>query len=293
MAETVDRISCKAYAKINLCLRVLGKRPDGYHDIFSLMQAIDLCDDISFKRIDEEAIKIKCNDPDVPTGDDNLIARAFLAMKRKYSLSGGLDVRLHKRIPAGAGLGGGSSDCAAAIRAVDEIFQLSLTSSEMVQIGASLGSDVPFFFSSGSAVVTGRGDIVRNIKLPLSYFILLVVPKIHISTKAIYSKLKMNLTKKSSANRLKLYQDKIDMAKMKGLAGNDFQDIVFHGYPEVRKVKDSLSGWGLTNISISGTGSAVFAVAPKKEIEGCAIPELKNRGDWQVFITQPILLIGT
>jgi 4-diphosphocytidyl-2-C-methyl-D-erythritol kinase len=289
---TVKQIELTAPAKINLCLRVLGKRPDGYHEILSIMQAVDLCDEISFALVEGDDISIECNDPEIPTGADNLISRAFHAMKDRYSFAGGLKVKLLKRIPSGSGLGGGSSDCAAAIRAANKIFGTRLSRRDMSQLGAELGSDVPFFLSSGSAIVRGRGEIVEDVELPLDYGVLIVVPNVAISTDEVYSRLRLGLTKGNTPDTLKVSRGKYGLADLTALIGNDLEQVVCECCPEVGTIKEGLSARGLEHVSMSGSGSAVFAVVPVRWVEERIGIIGKKWGGWKVFAARPIRLIG-
>lgn len=292
MAEAVNSLETKAPAKINLCLRILGKRSDGFHDIFSVMQAVDLFDEISFDRTENIGITIDCDDPGVPLGDDNLIARAYHLMKDRYSLTEGLRVELRKRIPTGSGLGGGSSDCATAIRAIDSLFTLSLHESEMSEIGALLGSDVPFFFSSGSAVAEGRGEIIHNIEIKPDFFAVIVVPNVHISTRDTYSRLRLDLTNGNIRGRFTINQDSLGFSELMGLLGNDLEEVVVRDCPEVRRVRDDLAACGLENVSMSGSGSAVFALAPVRRVEEYKRIVRSKWGGWKVFVVYPIRLTG-
>jgi 4-diphosphocytidyl-2-C-methyl-D-erythritol kinase len=292
MVEIVDQVECEAPAKINLCLKVLGKRADGFHEIFSVMQAVDLYDEISFTRTSGDDIFVECNDPEIPTGSDNLISRAFQIMKDRYSFVGGVRVRLRKRIPPGSGLGGGSSNCAAAIRALDRIFCLGLTSQEMSQIGATIGSDVPFFFSSGTAFVTGRGEIVEDINLSLEYSVLIVIPDVSISTHDVYSNLKLGLTRRNIRDKLKMDWDNSCLTDLLGLLSNDLEEVVLQSCPEVRSIRKWLTARGFEHVSMSGSGSAVFAIAPVRWVEKYKRTDQSKWGDWKVFAVQPILLTG-
>jgi 4-diphosphocytidyl-2-C-methyl-D-erythritol kinase len=292
MAGIVDQVECEAPAKINLCLKVLGKRADGFHEIFSVIQAVDLYDEISFALTSGNDISIECNDPNIPTGADNLISRAFQIMKDRYSFDGGVRVRLLKRIPPGSGLGGGSSNCASAIRALDRIFSLGLTSQEMSRIGATIGSDVPFFFSSGSAIVTGRGEIVENIDLPLGYSVLIVIPDVPISTHDVYSNLKLGLTRRNIGDRLRKDWDNSCLTDLVGLLSNDLEEVVLQSCPEVRSIRKWLTARGFEHVSMSGSGSAVFAIVPVRWVEEYKRADQSKWGDWKVLAVQPIRLTG-
>lgn len=292
MSEALGQIDCKAPAKINILLKVLGKRPDGFHEIYSIMQAVNLFDDLSFTRIGEQVVLIECDDSDVPTGDCNTVARAFRLMKKTYSFEGGLRVRLKKRIPPGSGLGGGSSDCATTIRAICVLFEISLTGSEMARIGAAIGSDVPFFFSSGSALVRGRGEIVDNIDLPLDYSALIVVPNASVSTGDVYHGLKLGLTNEYLGNNFFVSTDIRTLADLSGLEYNDLEVAAEQCCPEIRRARQRLVACGFTRVSMSGSGSAVFTLIPFPGAESYERIKGFEWGDSRIFIVQPIRLAG-
>ena len=189
----MDKISLKAPAKINLYLRVLGKRNDGYHQIETLMQAIDIYDEITLERSD--TIEITCDDPSLPLDESNLAFKAASALQDRFYFPG-VKIDLKKRIPSGAGLGGGSSDAAFVLRGLCRLYGLFPTPEEILEIAAGIGSDVPFFLSGGQAQVTGRGEIVRSIHLPNHYDIVVIIPPITTSTAEVYSDLRIDLTKK-------------------------------------------------------------------------------------------------
>ncbi len=260
MAESLNKITARAHAKINLTLEVLHKRGDGYHEIRSLMQAIDFCDEIEFGRMDEDTISIVCNREDVPAGDQNLIAKAFCLLKRRCGFSGGLKVMVTKQIPPGSGLGGGSSNCATTIKVVDVIFELGMSRDDMMRVGAELGSDVPFFLGGGSSEVTGRGDTVRDVKLPLDYGVILVIPNVTTSTRDVYNSHRNGLTKKIRAGRFSIQHYTTGISDLLGLVSNDLEEAVFRISPEIRAVKDVLVSSGLDCVSVSGSGSALFAL---------------------------------
>lgn len=260
MAESVDKVTARSCAKINLTLEVLRKRDDGYHEIRSLMQAIDFCDEIEFERTDVGAISIECNRDDIPTNDDNLIAKAFYFLKDRYGIPGGLKVKLRKRIPPGSGLGGGSSNCATTIKAMDEMFGLGMSRDDKMRLGAELGSDVPFFLGSGSSVVTGRGEIVKDLKLPLDYGVILVLPDVSISTRNVYNSHRIGLTKKIRAGRFSIQHNTTGTSDLFGLVSNDLEEAVFRISPEIRAIKSVLVSSGLDCVSVSGSGSALFAL---------------------------------
>ena len=156
----------RAPAKINLFLKVLRKRPDGYHDIHSWFQAVDLFDELTFRRKTETGIGLDVTgDPDLPENGENLVIRAAEMLFDRFKLPGGLKIGLKKAIPVAAGLGGGSSDVATTIYALNQLYDLELTAKTMQQLGLEIGSDVPFFFSTGQAEISGRGEVINGISL--------------------------------------------------------------------------------------------------------------------------------
>src|SRR3990172_6799596 len=173
---TSNSLDIHAPAKVNLFLEVLNKRSDGYHNINSLLQTVTLFDVIKFKKIDEPTCTVNVENEKGADIANNLIVKAYDLMKMKFNLKGGVEVELEKNIPIAAGLGGGSSDCAGTIIALNQLFGLELGKTTMTEIGLELGSDIPFFFSKGQAHVTGRGERIAETSFPLEYKIVLVSP---------------------------------------------------------------------------------------------------------------------
>ncbi len=277
-----------APAKINLFLKVLGKREDGYHNIFSWFQAIDLFDRLIFEKHDSKISLVVEGRENLPTDKGNLIVRAAEMMFQKFELPGGLKIRLEKRIPIAAGLGGGSSDAASTIYAIGKLFGLDLSKENMEQLGLEIGSDIPFFFSSGQSEVTGRGEIIKDIRLPLEYHIVMLSPPITISTAESYGRLKLDLTI-SNANINFTCPNNFDelIGKIKGI-GNDFERMHLNSYPVLNEMKDALERTGAVLTRMSGSGPTVFGLFE-------SMPEREDlqkitRGDWQALVVRPITL---
>jgi len=285
----MNEIKLKAPAKINLFLKVLGKRDDGYHDIYSWFQAIDLYDFLTFKKTDDSKLSLKVeNCPKVPEDDTNLVMKTAKLMFDSFDLSGGLEVSLEKNIPVSAGLGGGSSDSATTIYAINKLYCLGLDNEQMQEIGMKIGSDVPFFFSSGQAEITGRGEVIKDIKIPLDYDIVLIKPDFDISTKDSYYNLNLNLTMNTkTVNFLESrgFRKLIDQISP---IGNDFETGAFLSYPELDEIRKALNGFGSLLTRMSGSGSTMFGLfrnMPKGNELGRFI-----RGSWSVFSAHPINL---
>jgi 4-diphosphocytidyl-2-C-methyl-D-erythritol kinase len=278
-----------APAKINLFLEVHSRRADGYHDINSAFQAVSLFDRLEFERTDtpEVSIELRGKGP-VPTDETNLIAKAYRSLCEEFEVSGGLKVRLEKNIPVAAGLAGGSSDAAATILAANILYTLSLTRREMTELSARIGSDVPFFFTCGQALVSGRGEIVEETSFPTDYWLVLVTPAFGISTAESYAALKRGLT--TSRNRFSLMCCPTAQKLIETIApsGNDFEEVHFLSYPDLERIRDGLLRTGAQLARLTGSGPTVFGVF--REAPDVDYREFFRRDDWQVHTVQPITL---
>lgn len=245
-----------APAKINLFLRVLRKRPDGYHDIFSLMQKITLYDELTFVPR-SGGIVLKCPNSDLSVSKDNLVFRAAESILSYTGCSSGIEIILIKNIPAAAGLGGGSSDAAATLSAINEICQLGLTKAVLMKLGAKLGADVPFFIFGDSAFASGIGDQLTAWKNPLKLNIVLINPFFPLSTKLVYESLNLRLTKEQinySIPRLSALSD------ITHEMHNDLETASLKMHPELTELKQLLLRHGALSAMMSGSGPTVFGI---------------------------------
>ncbi len=248
-------IEIKAPAKINIGLRVLEKRKDGYHNIYTLFYPLrDLFDTLSFELSDRfifnSNLKITNN------LEENLIIKSVGLLEKVYGKKINVKIDLIKRIPIGAGLGGGSSDAAATLLSINELLKIGLNYEDLLKISLELGSDVPFFLKSLPAIGKSRGEILEHISIENELPVLIVYPGIHISTKEVY----LNITPK---NEFVSYQEVLknnflNYSLMKNLIVNDFEKVIFEKYPFIKEIKDSLYKHGAIYASMSGTGSTVF-----------------------------------
>lgn len=250
-----------APAKINWALSVIRKRSDGYHDILSLIQAIDLYDYLAFEESDN--IEIQTNSP--IRMENNLVYKAIVALKNFTGIKKGIRVTLKKEIPIGGGLGGGSSDAASTLKALNEFWQLNISLENLIQIGASIGSDIPFFLNLPICIIEGRGEIVKPLKIDKTYTLLLVKPSFGISTKWAYESLnlKTQLTEnyeKINNNIWQLYQNlkKGDIENL--YLWNDLEFVVSKQYPEIEMIKKMLIKAGAKVSLMSGSGATVFGL---------------------------------
>ena len=247
----------RAYAKINLGLNVLGKRTDGYHDIETVFRLIDLYDELEIVQNDQGTY-FSSNKPELSNDNTNLCLRAAHLLRDLTGCHMGVEMKLTKRIPIGAGLGGGSSDAAATLKGLTKLWSLDISPEELQTISESLGSDVPFFFTGQTAHATGRGEILESFVLPLPYSILVATPPIHVSTAWAYSSLRLD----ENRNRPKLrdlFSGTIrDTGVLRRELTNDFEETVFRQYPEILKLKEAILSGGAEVALMSGSGSSVF-----------------------------------
>lgn len=253
-----------APAKINLVLRILERRPDGYHNLWSLMQIVKLEDELSISLSDKHStITLRCDDPSLRTDPSNLVYRAAAAVLEHSGRVVGLDLVLAKRIPMGAGLGGGSSDAAATIIGLNQLLNLEWSLEKMVQVGQVLGSDVPFFFFAPSAVMEGRGEKATPVRIKGSRWIVLVNPGFPIETKWAYQQLSISRTGARTLSDVHVAlgkQSELLWENALQLVENDFEATVFKAYPVLHGIKQKLLAEGAEAALLSGSGATVFGV---------------------------------
>jgi 4-diphosphocytidyl-2-C-methyl-D-erythritol kinase len=282
----LEKISIKAPAKINLYLQVLWKRDDGFHEIESLIQAIDLYDEITLEKSDK--IELTVSDPSIPNDNRNLAFRAAEAFQDSFPFPG-VKIELIKNIPVGAGLGGGSSDAAFVLRGLCQLYDLHPTFDELSGIAATLGSDIPFFLSTGQALVKGRGEILETINLPIDYEIVILSPPVAISTAEVYSLKKISLTTKRIEPLLNSGIDFSGLLRLANDFRNDLEEVVLKKYPILQDLKRSLLGSGAFYCSMTGSGSSFFGLFMTGTKISEELENLKERGV-KVFRCKPILL---
>lgn len=264
--EEVEEIEVRvaAPAKINVILRVLDQRPDGYHNLWSVMQTVALEDELRLRvRRDTGGVLLRCDDATLPTDHRNLVYRAAALTAERAGLNVGLEIELMKRIPYGAGLGGGSSDAAATILGLNRLLGLGWTVVHMAELGQQLGSDVPFFFFAPSALVTGRGEAVKPLRLAGERWVVLVTPGFPIETRWAYQRLsatRSGAPSLSGALRALEAREAVSWEDLLPLAGNDFEAAVFPEHGVLRTIKARLLSQGAEAALLSGSGSTVFGV---------------------------------
>ena len=278
-------ITVFAPAKINLVLRILDSRPDGYHNLWSLMQTVQLEDALELSLSDNHStITLRCDEPSLKTDASNLVYRAAAAVLEGAGRTVGLDIVLAKRIPMGAGLGGGSSDAAATIMGLNRLLNLGWSTEKMAHLGQTLGSDVPFFFSAPSAIVEGRGEKVVPVQIKGSRWVMLVNPGFPIETKWAYQQLSVSRTGVQPLSDVHAGLGKtceLSWEEVFQAAENDFEATVFKAHPDLYKIKQRLLADGAETALLSGSGATVFGVfrdettARQAEIDFRTEPHLK------------------
>lgn len=245
-----------APAKINLFLHVLRKRPDGYHDIASLMQKITLFDELIFAPR-TRGIVLQCPNSDLPVSEDNLVLRAAKAVFSYAGYSSGVEITLTKNIPVAAGLGGGSSDAATTLVALNEMCHLGLKKAELMKMGAKLGADIPFFIFGNSAFATGIGDKLKSWKNPLKLNIVLINPCFSLPTKLVYESLNLRLTKKRINYSIPRFLELTDVTRE---MHNDLETASFKMHPGLMDIQQLLLRHGALSAMMSGSGPTVFGI---------------------------------
>lgn len=268
-----------APAKINLYLEIIGSRPDGFHELAMVLQSISLSDRITINPISIDAIAISCNDPSIPTDQSNLAHRAASLMVKQFpdmmARYGGIEIDIHKQIPAAAGLAGGSSDAAAVLVGLDLIWDLGLTQGELQTLGAEIGSDVPFCITGGTALATGRGEVLSPLaNLENLYVVLAKFRNIAISTPWAYQTYRQQFSSSySQPHDLKSRQNRVHSGPMVAaimerqgtkigkLLHNDLEKVALPEYPQVAAVRDAFTVQeGVLGAMMSGSGPTVFAL---------------------------------
>ncbi len=282
----VDEIEINVPAKINLYLKIIRKRPDGYHDIDTLMQTVSLYDKMILKKSD--GIELTVDGLSEIEPKDNLAYKAARIVSEMVDYPGA-QIILKKYIPTGAGLGGGSADAAFVVRGLMQLYGLKLERFELKRRMALLGADIPFFLGTGQSRATGIGDIIEPIDLPIDYQVLIVKPEISINTRWAYQNAKIRLTKNPGNIILDKRTDITDIVRVIEKIGNDFEETVFAVSDNLSRVKKQLIDGKALYVSISGSGSAMFGIFEQgRRLESIAA-RLSADG-FRTFICKPIVL---
>jgi 4-diphosphocytidyl-2-C-methyl-D-erythritol kinase len=248
-----------AFAKVNLCLHVLGRRPDGFHELRTIFQTISLRDTLELSLTKKDDISLEVKNSELPAGPENLVWRAIDAMRNELKLNDGFHARLEKRIPVARGLGGGSSDAAAALIGMLRLTKKKLPLERLMEIAASLGADVPFFLFGGRALAVNRGDEIYPLPNAPKRTIVIVSPRgIGVSTKDAYAWLSAELTKRPEPPKIWGFCA-LCWSRQEAVS-NDFEGPVFGRHPRLGEIRDGLLKRGAADAALAGSGSAVFGI---------------------------------
>jgi 4-diphosphocytidyl-2-C-methyl-D-erythritol kinase len=312
----VKSLNLTSYAKLNLYLEVLGKRPDNYHSIFTIFERISLSDQIRLRPLPQGEIKIALSGCSLSLSRRNLAYQAAILLKRGFQIREGVQIDIRKHIPVSSGLGGGSSNAATVLTGLNQLWKLNLGIRQLVSLGRQIGSDVPFFLHNCSfASATDRGDEIRVLKLPVKLWHIIVVPRVKVRSPLIYKRWD-GLTKKAagltpleisnsligkgkSLTGLTTRQSKVkilrsalskkDFSKIGNLLFNSLEQITTTIHPVIKRIKLALSDLGLQATSMSGSGSAVFGlVSSRKEAYAVVRKLAANLQNWDVFVARTI-----
>ncbi|MCM3750034.1 4-(cytidine 5'-diphospho)-2-C-methyl-D-erythritol kinase [Paenibacillus pasadenensis] len=255
----------KAPAKINLLLDVLRKREDGFHEVEMIMTMVDLSDRLEMEELQRDAIIISSQAGYIPLDEKNLAFQAARLIKERYDVKKGVYIHLDKKIPVAAGLAGGSSDAAAALRGLNRLWKLDIPEDELCVLGAELGSDVPFCVTGGTALATGRGEKLQMIDNPPSCWVVLAKPPINVSTADVYGRFRVDQVKQhpSLSDMMGALSSGSFNDVCEGL-GNVLEDVTLKLYPEVRMLKESMLRLGADGVLMSGSGPTVFGLVSKE-----------------------------
>lgn len=278
-----DQVYFLSPAKLNLYLKVLGKRDDGYHDLISLVVPISLYDEMLIELSESVQLEVRLyveGDKTVPSDESNLVHKAVIAYMNAISHKAQIKIQLIKRIPSAAGMGGGSSNAATALLALNKIFGAPLTWKDLYPLARRLGADVPAFLLRTPCLLSGIGDIISIVEGVPSLWFLVVVPNVLVSTQWAYAHLKLELTTPSIP-----YINKQVWTDLEGICGyliNDLEEVTLKAYPEVNAVKEMLKDTGAKGVLMSGSGPSVFGIYEEEPEDGL-VEGMKAKGWHKTF----------
>ena len=259
---------CPSYSKVNIGLKVLSQRDDGYHNIYTIFQELNFGDSIDIEKR-EHGFKIIANVDWIPTNKSNICYKAYTEIKKEFSEVKGIHIKIDKKIPIGSGLGGGSANAAALLKGIKNIYKLEVTESKLEEIGGEVGADVPFFIRGKTQLGEGVGNKLTQLPKAIIGTYLLVIPKISIRTEWAYSVIKNRLNNQNKNVKFSSFINE-DYSSLQ-IFENDFEQIVIPAYPEIGAIKSKLLNLGARFASLSGSGSTVYGVyddeASAKEAE--------------------------
>jgi len=282
----ITALKLPSYAKINRHLEVLGKRPDGYHEVFTVLQMISLHDDLEFELRTDGKLTLVCDDPLLPTDETNLVMKAAIALKEKLQTPLGADIKLTKRIPAQGGLGGASSNAAVTLIGLNTLWQAPFLSHDWKRLVEGLGADVPFFMYGGRIVATGIGATLLAVEDAPRQPLIIITPNARVSTPAAYAAL--NAGSLTTVDAMPILSSSFERHFTRDSSQwpephNDFERVIFEIEPEIERAKNALLEAGVRSALLAGSGSSVFGVVDDEVMRDRVLDNLKCEAGWQVF----------
>ncbi len=280
----MQSITLTSPAKVNLRLDVIGKRSDGYHELRTLMERININDEIEI-RIVEKGLEITCDNKDVPTDESNSAFKALKEILAYSSRNVGVEIHIKKKIPVASGMGGGSSNAAAVIKGINQLLKLKLSKEKLLKIGLKVGADVPFFLFEGPAWAEGIGDQLKKVKAMPKLLFLIVNPGIHVSTESVYHKLPLNGFSDDIFDLSHTYRTKRDVVK---ILNNDLEKVTIKEFPIIGDIKEELMRQGAIGSQMTGSGPTVFGIFTDKIKLARAFEKVnkKAKKSWKVFMAE-------
>lgn len=273
----MDKIKLKALGKINLGLDVLGRRPNGYHDVRMVMQTVYLYDQILLEKTDKEGISLETNLFYLPVNENNLAYRAAKMLIDEFAIKEGVHISLEKHIPVAAGMAGGSSNAAAVLYGMNRLFQLGLTDQKLMDRGVQLGADVPYCIMRGTVLAEGIGEKLTPLPAMPKCHVLLAKPPISVSTQKVYEKLDaQKVTKHPDIDGILLGLQTGDLKKITSSMGNVLENVTITEYPQIESIKDVMKEEGALNAMMSGSGPTVFGIYDDKMLARRAAARIRE-----------------
>jgi 4-diphosphocytidyl-2-C-methyl-D-erythritol kinase len=280
----VNSITLKAPAKVNYLLDVIRRRPNGYHDLRMVMQRVNLCDEITITLSKTPGISVTCGKNGVPDGPGNIAWKAASALLELDGSKQGITISITKNIPVAAGLGGGSSDAASVLMGLNELLHLGLSDQRLMEIGVTLGADVPFFIFKNTALAEGIGEALSAMPEMPAAWVLLVNPGVHVSTAWVYKNLQ--LTNRGELNKLlDSYRDIKDICS---IFANDLESVTIPAFPVITEIKNSMLHHGALGAMMSGSGPTIFGLYQDKETADQARIAITSNNNWFAAVVESL-----
>jgi 4-diphosphocytidyl-2-C-methyl-D-erythritol kinase len=285
----MEKLTLKSPAKLNLFLKIEGKRPDGFHNLTTLFERIDLCDTLTFEKKKNGCITISCANNAIPTGPRNLVYKVAELLQKEFGIKEGVHVTIDKKIPVAAGMAGGSSNAATALLALNELWDIRLNIKDLGVLARRIGSDVSFFLHDSQwALGTERGDKIKPLHIRQKLWHVAVTPKVKLYAKDVYGIFKMPLTKNEhDVNILLRYLEKEDVLSVSSLLLNDLEAPVLQLCPRLKSLKERIKSLGCSGVLISGSGPTVFGIT-ESEVQAKEVASVLRRRYSRVFVVRTL-----